>query len=167
MSSDGHLSYSGPVWSPAPAVTALAPRLPAYGDWPDQSVSYPHAANSSGRTIGIAIASVLLGVFLTGVLAAIAIPVFLNQRIKGSDAAARATLRDVAGLEESFYAVNGRYATNSELTATTGYRTPATVGVLVAAGPRGYCLTAQSEHSPHVLAYSSMGGFLPLGQVCA
>jgi len=44
----------------------------------------------------------LLVVIIIGILAAIAIPVFLNQRQKGYDAAAKSDARNIATLEETY-----------------------------------------------------------------
>jgi type IV pilus assembly protein PilA len=58
---------------------------------------------------GFTLIELLVVIIIIGILAAIAIPVFLNQRKKGYDAQAKSDLRNVATLEETFLTDNNYY----------------------------------------------------------
>src|SRR3954452_11389428 len=59
---------------------------------------------------GFTLIELLVVVIIIGILAAIAIPVFLNQRKKGYDAQAKSDLRNVATLQETYLTDNNVYA---------------------------------------------------------
>src|SRR5689334_2824337 len=58
---------------------------------------------------GFTLIELLVVIIIIGILAAIAIPVFLNQRKKGYDAQAKSDLRNIATLEETFLTDNNYY----------------------------------------------------------
>ncbi|MFN2538473.1 MAG: DUF4190 domain-containing protein [Mycobacteriales bacterium] len=104
-------------------------------------------ANREGRQpSGMALAGLILGYIgatflVVGVLAAIAIPVFLDQRVKGTDAAVRANLRSAAIAEEAYATSHGTYTGDLAALRATGFAE--TDGVEVAVldvGARSYCL---------------------------
>ena len=70
------------------------------------------------REGGFTLIELLVVVIIIGILAAIAIPVFLNQRQKGYDAAAKSDLKNMAIAEETYLTDNGAYT--STLTDLTG-----------------------------------------------
>ena len=80
------------------------------------------------ETEGFTLIELLVVIIIIGILAAIAIPVFLNQRKKGYDAGAKADLRNVATLEETYLTDNSGYAL--ALSSLTSYQR--TAGVMVA-----------------------------------
>src|SRR5436190_12388734 len=59
---------------------------------------------------GFTLIELLVVIIIIGILAAIAIPVFLNQRQKGYDAQTKSDLRNVATQEESFFTDYNHYA---------------------------------------------------------
>jgi len=82
----GTLRYwNGSAWTEhtAPMVTATAPA---------------RRGMSGGAIAGIVVGSVVLVLFIIGVLSAIAVPVFLEQKHKASDASARDDLRNITVL---------------------------------------------------------------------
>jgi Tfp pilus assembly protein PilE len=90
----------------------------------------------------MAICAIAVSVVMFFISGAIAIPVFLNQREKGSDAAVQSTLRSAANVEESYFVDNQTYADAEQLSAA-GELVPAGVQMEVAADGRdGYCLAA-------------------------
>jgi type IV pilus assembly protein PilA len=58
---------------------------------------------------GFTLIELLVVILIIGILAAIALPAFLGQKDKGSDAAAKSTARNVASQMESCYAGKGTY----------------------------------------------------------
>src|SRR5204863_3551894 len=60
----------------------------------------------------------ILVIIIIGILAAIAIPVFLSQRQKGYDAQAKSDARNLATLEETNLTDNNVYVAAADLAAT-------------------------------------------------
>jgi type IV pilus assembly protein PilA len=61
------------------------------------------------REEGFTLIELLVVIIIIGILAAIAIPVFLNQRTKGYDAQAKADAHNIATLEETYQVDNNTY----------------------------------------------------------
>ena len=74
---------------------------------------------------GFTLIELLVVIIIIGILAAIAIPVFLNQRKKAVDASIKSDLRTVANEIETYYTDNQAYPT--AFTASTGATTNNTV----------------------------------------
>src|SRR3954453_6709102 len=75
------------------------------------------------REGGFTLIELLVVIIIIGILAAIAIPVFLNQRQKGYDAQAKSDARNLATLEETYLTDNDKYKTEAAATAAlTGAR---------------------------------------------
>jgi type IV pilus assembly protein PilA len=110
----------------------------------------------------------LVVIIIIGILAAIAIPVFLKQRVKAYDTAVRSDLRNLSEFQEAYLVGHARYATIAEIQAAEGNGVrvsgAVTLGVVLYDGARGYCLSAQHRDSPHVWFWDSMaGGLQPEG----
>jgi type IV pilus assembly protein PilA len=116
---------------------------------------------------GFTLIELLVVIIIIGILAAIAIPVFLSQRIKGYDTAAKSDLRNLAEFEEGYLVNSTRYATMADIvSAGDGVRVSPTVTLTVVlySGASGYCLSAQHNGSPNVWYYDSLsGGLQPKG----
>lgn len=65
------------------------------------------------RDAGFTLIELLVVVAIIGILAAIAIPVFLSQRASARDASVKADLNGVAKVMETIYTEEGAYPTNS------------------------------------------------------
>ena len=71
---------------------------------------------------GFTLIELLVVIIIIGILAAIAIPVFLNQRKKGYDSQSKSDLRNLATLEETYLTDNPTaYATALSQLQATGY----------------------------------------------
>src|SRR3954454_16668585 len=68
------------------------------------------------REGGFTLIELLVVIIIIGILAAIAIPVFLNQRNKGYDAQAKSDARNVATLEETYLTDNDKYVAGNPVT---------------------------------------------------
>jgi type IV pilus assembly protein PilA len=124
---------------------------------------------------GFTLIELLVVIIIIGILAAIAIPVFLSQRGKAYEASQKADLRAVAQRMEIFYTDNLTYAgvpfgagvgagssiTGSTQVVGTGEAVTLSKGntvTLTATGASGYCLSAVSTSVTAVWFYDSGGG---------
>jgi type IV pilus assembly protein PilA len=62
---------------------------------------------------GFTLIELLVVILIIGILAAIAIPSFINQRSKGTDAEAKAGVKTAAEAMETFYTDNNNYQANT------------------------------------------------------
>jgi type IV pilus assembly protein PilA len=81
---------------------------------------------------GFTLIELLVVIIIIGILAAIAIPVFLNQRKKAVDASMKSDARTVANEEETYYVDNQNYYPVQ--TAATGTVTVGTNSVTLSSG---------------------------------
>jgi type IV pilus assembly protein PilA len=122
---------------------------------------------------GFTLIELLVVIIIIGILAAIAIPVYLQQRNKGYDAAAKADAKALAMHEEAWLTANDTYtdsvgaATLTEFRQSTGVQTVAT-----AVDGEGFCILSVSQ-SGNVFWYDSSAGGLsgpadapPEGGIC-
>ena len=112
---------------------------------------------------GFTLIELLVVIIIIGILAAIAIPVFLRQREKGWDAAAKSDLKNMATAEETWLTDNDVYTAVVADLNTAGFKnstgdvTAWTAKTTGASASSGYCLSATSR-STKVFYYSSDTG---------
>jgi type II secretory pathway pseudopilin PulG len=102
-------------------------------------------------------------IIIIGILAAIAIPVFLNQRSKSDDAAAKSDLRNLANFEEIYLTDYGSYSSVAGVVAAEPHMQPSTsvtLSVVRYNGLNGYCLSAKAASSTHTWYWDSQSGGL-------
>jgi type IV pilus assembly protein PilA len=128
---------------------------------------------------GFTLIELLVVIIIIGILAAIAIPVFLNQRKKGVDASMKSDLRTVANELETYFTDNQLYPPAVQVTQAatvvtvgTGGNTVRvsngnTVTVAYNASSTAYCILAANNSGSHAWTYVSSQGGLQGGSVVA
>ena len=93
---------------------------------------------------GFTLIELLVVILIIAILAAIAIPVFLNQRNKGYVSQAESALKNAATNMESYATANqGTYPTTSAQLTAEGFRSSPNVEVsIISSSNTGYCLGA-------------------------
>jgi prepilin-type N-terminal cleavage/methylation domain-containing protein len=115
------------------------------------------------REGGFTLIELLVVIIIIGILAAIAIPVFLNQRKKGYEASMKSDLRTVANEMETYFTDFQVYPAPSGNTSVTVGADTAKLssGNTVAttkAGNNGFCLTMTSSKTSATWYYDSLNG---------
>ena len=118
---------------------------------------------------GFTLIELLVVIIIIGILAAIAIPVFLNQRQKGWEAAVQSDLRNAATAQETYLTENPDYSVESPVGAqleALGFKYSdaknydagvQSITVEWANGGLNYCMQA-TANGGQVFNYSSPGG---------
>ena len=138
---------------------------------------------------GFTLIELLVVIIIIGILASVAVPVFLNQRKKGWDAQAQSDAKNLSTIEETSFQDNGYYAVGADKTAIksvladynpskdvtavkiTGYATgsTATSTAAVTTGSTavdGYCVAVTSKSTKVVYFDSLKGGLLTGSATC-
>lgn len=123
---------------------------------------FPQSKQDKGFTL----IELLVVVVIIGILAAIAIPVFLNQREKAADSAAKSDLKNAATAQEAYAVDNaGAYTASVAGLEAAGFRKSADVGdpsITVLADNAGYCMVAEASNGSQAWVYdSTKGGLQP------
>jgi len=120
------------------------------------------------RDQGFTLIELLVVIIIIGILAAIAMPVFLNQRQKGWEAAVKADLRNAATSEETYLTENNTYTSSIADLEASGFKYSdkanydgATASITAAFDTgKSYCLTAKAASGKSFAFDSSQGGYV-------
>ena len=117
------------------------------------------------REGGFTLIELLVVIIIIGILAAIAIPVFLNQRKKGYDAQAKSDLRNFATAEETHLTDAGAYGDANAIN-TDGVKMSSdnVIVILGTAAAKGFCAYSHNANSANYFVYdSNVGGLAAAG----
>lgn len=127
------------------------------------------AARARGES-GFTLIELLVVVAIIGILAAVAIPLFINQRNAARDASVESDIRNIATVMETVYTSDGAYpAAAADLTAAGAALSDGnSIAVTVSANGASYTiLGCNSESEDPYLYDSSQNGFIDAtGQTC-
>lgn len=107
------------------------------------------------REGGFTLIELLVVILIIAILAAIAIPVFLNQRRKGWISQTESALKNMATAQESWLTQNPAYTLDVADLQSEGFRFSATdvTPTVVSATGIDYCLRAESVHDDTIIRF--------------
>jgi type IV pilus assembly protein PilA len=116
--------------------------------------------NAERDEAGYSLIELLVVIIIVGILAGIAIAIFMKQSNKASDASTRSDLRNLAVMQEGYLTDNpGAYGTATQLAGVENISvSPQSVVYVYTKGSTGYCLVGHTGNSTSYLVYDSQRG---------
>lgn len=115
--------------------------------------------NRDDREAGFTLIELLVVVVIIGILAAIAIPVFLNQRNAARNASVESDIRNMATVMETYYTQNDAYPTLAADLVTAGGQVSSGNYVAVTVNVDGsYAMEGCNTEADALFSYDSAGG---------
>jgi Tfp pilus assembly protein PilE len=117
---------------------------------------------------GFSLIEMLAIVLIIAALAAIAIPIFFDQRNRSFEAQTQASLRDAATAMKSFATNNDGAFLNPGDEASLvgeGFRSTSGIDVTIETGGSEFCLQADHDNLPDIWRYEAASG-MPIAGTC-
>jgi type IV pilus assembly protein PilA len=130
----------------------------------------PMNVQDAKREEGFTLIELLVVVIIIGILAAIAIPVFLNQRERAWQSSVESDLRNAAVAQETYLTDNATYTTNVADLEGLGFSSTegvSAVAITLSEEGQAYCLYAEWTARETIrAAYNSADGGINRGGTC-